>query len=81
MKHQAKKTVTVDVRDDIARGEEPFARIMRAVASLRGDQNLLLIAPFEPKPLFEIMAMRGFAHEVKSIANGDCEVLFHRDHP
>lgn len=75
------RTVTLDVRDDLARGVEPFTRIMSTVASLQADEQLLLIAPFEPKPLFEIMALRGFAYEVKAIDNGDYEVRFHRHQP
>ena len=30
----------VDVREDIRRGDEPFDRIMQAVAELEGDQEL-----------------------------------------
>ena len=70
--------MTLDVREDIAKGDEPFARIMGAVAALRGDQQLRLIAPFEPLPLLEVMAIRGFTHKVNTLANGDYEVLFHR---
>jgi uncharacterized protein (DUF2249 family) len=72
------QTVTVDVREDIRNGGEPFSKIMNAVAQLRPDENLLLRAPFEPKPLFGVLAEQGFTHTAREIANGDWEVLFTR---
>ena len=71
-------TVTLDVRDDIREGREPFARIMEAVARLKGGERLRLIAPFEPVPLFGVMARRGFSHEAQPTDTGDWEVLFAR---
>jgi len=70
--------VTVDVRDDIARGHEPFGRIMKAVGKLENGQQLKLIAPFQPVPLFGILAAQGFSHELRETASGDWEVLFSR---
>jgi len=75
MKH---KTETVDVRDDIRSGREPFSRIMSAAARLQVDQALLLIAPFEPKPLFAVMKKQGFSYTSRPMPTGDWEVLFTR---
>lgn len=72
------QTVTVDVREDIRNGGEPFSKIMNAVAQLRPKENLLLLAPFEPKPLFGVLAKQGFTHTAREIADGDWEVLFTR---
>jgi uncharacterized protein (DUF2249 family) len=72
-------TVTVDVRDDIRSGREPFSKIMSAVAALRADEQLRLLAPFEPAPLFRVMAKQGFLHTAQPIASGDWEVIFARD--
>jgi len=41
--------VHLDVREDIQRGQEPFARIMTAVKALASDQALVLRVPFEPR--------------------------------
>ncbi len=71
-------TVTLDVCADIRSGREPFTRIMSTLARLRSDENLLLVAPFEPKPLFSILAKRGFAHSARKTGSGDWEVLFTR---
>lgn len=72
------RQVHVDVRDDIGRGEEPFARIMAAVRSLRPDEVLVLRAPFEPIPLYDVLGKRGFGHWVERLQTGDCSVWFHR---
>src|SRR5881296_3851953 len=72
-------TVTLDVRGDIREGREPFARIMDMVAQLKGGESLRLIAPFEPVPLFSVMARRGFSHEARPTDSGDWEILFARN--
>jgi uncharacterized protein (DUF2249 family) len=71
-------TVLVDVRDDIRNGHEPFSKIMNAVANLSSGEKLLLIAPFEPVPLVQLLTKRGFRHSALSNAAGDWEVLFER---
>ena len=68
--------VNLDVRDDLRQGREPFSRIMSAVAALRADQQLLLVAPFEPAPLIQLLQNRGFAHTARPLGGGDWEVLF-----
>ncbi len=72
----SKPTVTLDVRDDIRTGREPFAKIAATVARLAPTQNLRLIAPFEPVPLYYVLAKQGFSHESQQNAGGDWEVLF-----
>ena len=70
--------VTVDVHDDLRNGREPFARIMSAVARLQPHENLRLLAPFQPVPLFHVLAKHGFHPAPRQIENGDWEVLFTR---
>ena len=70
--------VTLDVREDIRGGREPFGKIMQAVGALKPDQDFLLIAPFEPKPLYSVLALQGFSHEAKPAPGGDWEVRFTR---
>ena len=72
------KLVTVDVREDIRRGREPFSRIMQAVGELKEGEGLLLIAPFKPAPLFGVLKQQGFSHEAKPTPEGDWEVRFFR---
>ena len=68
--------MTLDVREDIRSGHEPFAKIMQTVAHLKDNEQLLLIAPFEPTPLFAVLAQRGYSHQSKPTPDGDFEVLF-----
>jgi uncharacterized protein (DUF2249 family) len=70
------KTVTLDVREDIRAGHDPFARIMQAVTGLKGDDRLRVLAPFKPVPLLGVMQNQGFSHETKPIGETDWEVLF-----
>lgn len=68
--------LTLDVRDEINQGREPFGKIMTTVAQLRPDEKLLLVAPFEPLPLFSVLAKKGYSHASKQLESGDWEVLF-----
>lgn len=71
-------TVTLDVRPEIRAGREPFGRIMETVSRLKDGERLRLFAPFEPVPLFGVLAQQGFAHEARRTASGDWEVIFSR---
>lgn len=73
------RRVHLDVREDIRRGTEPFARIMAAVKALAGDQALALRVPFEPIPLYDVLGKRGFAHWTERHAADDWSVWFYRD--
>ena len=69
---------TLDVRPTIAAGEEPFDMIMRTVAELRGDEELVIIAPFEPVPLEGVLGSQGFDFNAVDIGAGDWQVTFTR---
>lgn len=70
--------VLLDVREDIAQGREPFAAIMAAVKNLAPDAVLVLRVPFEPIPLYSILAQRGFDHWAVQHGPGDWTVRFAR---
>jgi uncharacterized protein (DUF2249 family) len=72
------KTITLDVRDDIRNGREPFGKIMQTVAGLKDNEQLRLLAPFEPAPLFAVLSQRGYAHQSRPMPEGGFEVLFTR---
>jgi uncharacterized protein (DUF2249 family) len=71
--------VLVDVREDIRRGAEPLARILAAVEALGADQVMVLRAPFEPVPLYRVLAERGFAHSTERRGADDWWITFSRD--
>ncbi len=73
--------ITVDVREDIRRGREPFPRIMATVARLRANEQLRVLAPFEPIPLIKVLALQGFTATVTEIEDGGFATLFVRGTP
>lgn len=72
------RIIELDVRDDLRRGREPFSKIMMTVGQLKANESLRLLAPFEPTPLFAVLAQQGFSHVSKALESGDYEVLFSR---
>ena len=70
--------ITLDVRDDIRNGREPFSKIMAAAAKITPGEKLRILAPFEPVPLFRVLENQGFSHTAEPTANGDWEALFTR---
>src|SRR5690606_18709813 len=68
--------LVLDVREDIGNGREPFPRIMAAVRSLNPGQALVLIAPFEPRPLYDVLQAQGFSYTAERTGDGDWHVTF-----
>lgn len=70
--------VTLDVRPALARGEEPFTMIMEAAHRVPADGVLELTAPFEPVPLYAVLAQQGFGHRTTPLPAGAFLVRFTR---
>ena len=68
--------ITLDVREDLRAGREPFPRIMEAVDRLREGELLRVLAPFEPRPLIGVLAAQGFVATVTPEESGGFAVLF-----
>jgi hypothetical protein len=68
----------LDVREDLRTGNEPFSKIMAAVATLGADEILRLRTTFEPVPLFTVLGKRGFVHESEEHGADDWSVWFWR---
>ncbi|MDA8300999.1 MAG: DUF2249 domain-containing protein [Actinomycetota bacterium] len=69
---------TVDARPIIAAGDEPFDTIMSAVSELAGDEELVVLAPFEPVPLEGVLSSQGFYYQAEDLGGGDWKVTFRR---
>ncbi len=69
---------TFDARPIIAAGGEPFNDIMTAVAALGENEELVVLAPFEPVPLEGVLSARGFAYQATGLDGGDWQVTFCR---
>ncbi|HVL54985.1 MAG TPA: DUF2249 domain-containing protein [Burkholderiaceae bacterium] len=70
----------LDVRAQIAAGEEPLPRILQFVETVDADGagDFVLIAPFDPQPLRWLLATRGFEAWPQQLDEGHWRVLFHR---
>ena len=73
--------VDVDVRDDLRAGREPLARILAAVGTLVDGSVLHLRTPFQPTPLFRVLADLGFEFHSKPFADDDWSSWFWRGVP
>ena len=69
-------TITLDVRSHVRAGIEPFTLIMKTVGGLEPGQDLRLLAPFKPLPLFNVFARKGYSHIAQPLDGGEWEVLF-----
>lgn len=70
------KDVVVDVRILVARGESPCGPIESAIASLVPGQGLVVLAPFEPIPLYTKLGRCGFGHDTTQPEPGLWRVEF-----
>ena len=69
---------TFDARPIIADRGEPFNDIMAAVAALSPDEELVVLAPFDPVPLRGVLGAQGFTCDAASLGDGDWQVTFRR---
>lgn len=66
----------LDVRPLLASGRAPMAVILSAVNRLAPGQALRLIAPFEPKPLYDLLGGKGFRASPRQREDDAWEILF-----
>lgn len=68
----------LDVRPDLARGQEPFGRIMETARGVPEGGAFVLVAPFEPVPLYGVLGKQGFSHVTESLGLDGFKVTFTR---
>ncbi len=56
----APRTVCFDARPALAAGDEPLSDILQLAESLGDADTLEVIAPFDPRPLYDALHQRGF---------------------
>lgn len=66
----------LNVRPYQERGEEPFGAIMSAARETPVGSMFLLRNTFEPVPLYDVLAMRGFEHWAERDAEADWRIWF-----
>ena len=68
----------LDVRPELEQGGEPFVRIMEAASAIKPGGTLVIVAPFEPVPLYAVLEGQGFEHETEKVAADEWVVRFSR---
>ena len=68
----------LDVRPLLQRGEEPLPAILKRVQGLAAGAGLIVIAPFLPSPLIELLGSQGFQSKVERGEAGSWIVYFWR---
>lgn len=74
-----RKFKTLDVRQILAKGDEPFSKIRQTVNALGPHEGLSVIAPFLPSPLIEKLGSEGFQSRVERQIGGGWTVHFWRE--
>ena len=75
----AKKSIpprVLDVRSIVREGGSPCAAVNGAMEGLGAGQELVLMVPFEPRPLYAVMARSGYAYECQRLDDGTWRVRF-----
>jgi uncharacterized protein (DUF2249 family) len=70
-----KRARVLDVRPIIDAGEEPFETIMNTVGELV-DEDLVIVAPFEPTPLEGVLSSQGFGFDANEVEPGHWRTRF-----
>lgn len=72
-------TIVLDVRETIAKGDDPFLQIMDAVNKLSPEQVLCIVNTFEPIPLIAIVRPKGFAYYTETLGPSLVKTYFKRE--
>jgi uncharacterized protein (DUF2249 family) len=75
---KATADIVLDVRPELEQGGEPFVHIMEAAQAVPPGGTLVIIAPFEPVPLYDALAARTLTHEMQQVAESEWVVRFSR---
>ncbi len=69
----------LDVRPILAAGGEPLEEILAAAGGVPTGGSLVVIAPFEPVPLFGALRQLRFSHESAPEDGGGFRIVFTRE--
>lgn len=68
----------IDVRPILQAGGEPLDAILAAAGSVPEGGSLVVVAPFEPVPLYGVLRQMGFVPEAAEQEGGGHRVVFRR---
>ena len=69
----------LDIRPLVATGRPPMGPILETVGRLVDGQAFVLIAPFEPAPLYQLLGRQGFTRAVEETGDGAWRIVFSRE--
>lgn len=72
-------TFRLDVRPILAGGRDPFAEIMEVARKVPRNGTLVVVAPFDPIPLRDVLGTSGFTSSAMPRAPGEWEITFRRE--
>lgn len=70
--------VLLDVRPDVDHDGEPYIRMMEVAQAIKPGEIFVIIAPFEPIPLYDVLRAQGFLYETQQVAHNEWVVCFSR---
>ena len=70
--------IVIDVRPILQAGGEPLSTILAAAETVPEGGSLVVLAPFEPVPLYGLLRQMGFLHDIESEESGGWRVVFTR---
>jgi len=76
-----RETVHLDARPILAAGGEPLDVILETAAAVAPGGVLILEAPFEPVPLFDVLAAQGFDAFAEPLGPTHWRIWFRRARP
>ncbi|SIR45002.1 DUF2249 domain-containing protein [Pontibacter lucknowensis] len=76
---KATDTIVLDVRETIAKGDDPFLQIMDVVNKLSHEQVLCIVNTFEPIPLIAIVRPKGFEYYTETLGPNLVKTYFKRE--
>lgn len=77
-KLSTEQETVLDVRPILESGTDPFKTIITTIKAMKPGQVLHLVNSFEPKPLYAVLAQRGFEHWTE-FSDGTFNVYFYQE--
>lgn len=71
------KTVELDVRPILEKGEDPLTMIMQKLSKLNSDESLAVINTFIPSPLIGVLGRKGYAHKIEKLGENHIVTTFY----
>ena len=63
--------ILLDVRPDVEHDGEPYIRMIEGAQAIKSGETCVIIAPFEPILLYDILQARGFLYEAQQVAHDE----------